>query len=470
MDDVDPDTDLSNPDSASETSAGTDLDDATAAALGRAWLDDRPWELLTRLTEIDDRLGGGPGDRRAGNLVADAFVDCGVSAVERHAFDTARWTRGGTDLAVTVPDRDVERSFEAVALPYSPAVDVDAPLVDAGHATPDELDAADVSGAVVLAETATPPGFDRPYHRVEKVGRAAAAGAEAFVFVNHVPGQLPPTGSLTFDAEAPLPGVGVSRETGDWLREYAAEGARARLRVDARTEPASSQNVVGTLGPDTDEEVVVCAHFDAHDLGDGALDNGCGIATLVGALPILGAMDLDRRIRVAGVSCEETGLVGSSALAADLDLDSVHAVVNLDGIGRYRDLNALAHASEPMADLVEGVTADIDHDISVGDRPHPYSDHWPFLRTGVPVLQLHSANPDSRGTWDRGWTHTHADTRDKADPRTIREHAMVAALLVGTVAGSDLPRLDPDEVRERLEDEGAKAGMQAADIWPDEWE
>jgi Zn-dependent M28 family amino/carboxypeptidase len=446
------------------------LDDATAAALGRAWLDDRPWTLLTRLTEIDDRLGGSPGDRRAADLVADAFADCGVADVERQAFDTARWTRGETALAVHVADREVERSFEAVALPYSPAVDVDAPLVDVGHATPDELDDADVGGSVVLTETATPPDFDRPYHRVEKVGRAAAAGAEAFVFVNHVPGQLPPTGSLTFDAEAPIPGVGVSRETGDWLREYAAEGARAHLRVDARTEPGTSHNVLGTLGPDTDEEVVVCAHFDAHDIGEGALDNGCGIATFVGALPVLDAMDLDRRVRVAGVSCEETGLVGSNALAAALDLDSVHAVVNLDGVGRYRDLNALAHASEPMADLVEDVAGDIDHDVSVGDRPHPYSDHWPFLRTGVPVLQLHSADPDSRGTWDRGWTHTRADTRDKAESRTIREHALVAALLVGEVAGGDLPRLDPDEIRERLEDGGARAGMQAAGIWPDEWE
>jgi Zn-dependent M28 family amino/carboxypeptidase len=447
-----------------------DVDDFAAGALGRAWLDDRPWRLLTRLTELDNRLGGHPGDGRAAELVAEAFEACGVADVRREAFETARWTRGGTDLAVSVPDRGVERAFEAVALPYSPAFDGEAPLVDAGHATPEELDAANVAGAVVLAQTATPPDFDRPYHRVEKVGRAAAAGAEGFVFVNHVPGQLPPTGSLTFDAEAPIPGVGLSKESGAWLREYAEEGARARLRVDARTEPATSHNVVGTLGPDTDEAVLVLAHFDAHDVGEGALDNGCGIATLVGALPVLDALDLDRRVRVAGVSCEETGLVGSSALAADLNLDSVHAVVNLDGVGRYRDLNALAHASRPIADLVERVADAVDHDVDVGDRPHPYSDHWPFLRAGVPALQLHSANPDAEGTWDRGWTHTRADTRDKADSRTIREHAMLAALLVAGVAGTEIPRLDPADVRNRLEENRAKAGMQAADIWPADWE
>ncbi|PSQ41890.1 hypothetical protein BRD17_10030, partial [Halobacteriales archaeon SW_7_68_16] len=174
----------------------------------------------------------------------------GVRGVHEETFELTRWTRHGADLAVHVPDSDRTRSFEVVALPYSPAVETEAPLVDVGHGTPPELDAADVAGAVVVATTATPPGFDRPYHRVEKVGHAAAAGAAAFVFVNHRPGQLPPTGSLRFDAEAAIPGLGVSKETGAWLREYADEGARARVRVDAGTDPATSRNVVGLLGPD----------------------------------------------------------------------------------------------------------------------------------------------------------------------------------------------------------------------------
>ncbi|WP_436929919.1 M28 family peptidase [Halosimplex halobium] len=461
-------------------------DDPAAAPLGRAWLADDSWELLTRLTELDDRLGGHPGDRRAAELVADAFESAGVRAVSEQPFDVSRWTRGTTDLAVSVPDRGVERSFEAVALPYSPAHECEAPLVDVGYGTPAELDAADVSGAVAVTRTATPPDFGRPYHRAEKVGHAAAAGAEAFVFTNHVPGQLPPTGSLRFDAEAAIPGLGVSKETGEWLRDYASEGARAHLRVDAETEPGTSRNVVGRVGPGTepeadsddrgeraaderDREVVVVAHFDAHDVGEGALDNGCGIATLAAAARILTAMDLDRPVRLAGVSCEELGLVGSDALADRLDLDGVHAVVNVDGAGRYRDLTALVHGSEAMGDLAGGVADAVGHPLDVQERPHPYSDHWPFLRAGVPALQLHSSNPDSAGPWDRGWTHTRADTRDKADRRTLREHAMLVALFVRAVAASDLPRLDPGAVRDALEEYGADEGMRAADIWPDEW-
>mgnify|MGYP006274852729 CR=1 FL=1 len=312
------------------------MDPETAAALGEAWRDDYPWEFITRLTEIGDRMGGSPGERRAADLVAEGFERAGAREVEVESFEMTRWTRGDAELAVTDP---VERSFETIALPYSPAGEVSGELVDAGHGTPEELDAVDVAGNIVVASTTTPKG-SRFIHRMEKFGHAAAAGAEAFVFRNHKAGQLPPTGSLRFDREAAIPGVGVSLETGDWLTDYAERGGRGRLRVDAETTPGTSHNAHGKLGPDTDEEIVVVAHHDAHDIAEGALDNGCGITVVVAAAHLLAELDLDTRVRVAGVGCEETGLLGADALAERSDLDSVRAVVNVDGAGRFRDLRA----------------------------------------------------------------------------------------------------------------------------------
>ena len=93
-----------------------EVDDATTRALGRAWLDDAPWTLLTRLTELENRLGGGPGERRAAELVADALADAGVRDVDEQPFEMNRWERGRAELAVSVSDRDVERSFETAAL------------------------------------------------------------------------------------------------------------------------------------------------------------------------------------------------------------------------------------------------------------------------------------------------------------------------------------------------------------------
>ncbi|MFB6353827.1 MAG: M28 family peptidase [Halobacteriales archaeon] len=428
-------------------------------ALGRAWRDDAPWELLSAIAESGNRQAGHPGEAVAAEHAADALEAAGVRDVRTQRFDVRRWNRGEARLAVTRP---VERSFPAVGLPYSPAGDVEADLVDVGHGTPEEVEAADLEGAVALGSATTPAEYGRFVHRMETYGHVHEAGAAGFVFHNHVPGQLAPTGAVRFDREGELPAVGVSHETGEWLAEYAGRGASVELSVDARTVSDESLNVHGTLGPDTGEEVVVLAHHDAHDLAEGAMDNAAGVAVLVGAACILAAADLDCRVRFASVGAEEVGLVGSTALADELDLASVRAAVNLDGVGRFRDLKAYTHGQPAMREAVEALGAATDQPIAIEPDPHPYSDHWPFLRQGVPAVQLH-ADSGERG---RGWGHTAADTRDKVDARDLRTHAMLAALLVRDLTRRDLPRPDPEAVLDRLADAGLEPGMRAADIWP----
>jgi Zn-dependent M28 family amino/carboxypeptidase len=441
------------------------MDDTLHAALGRAWLDDTAWNLLSDLAAIENRMGGSDGERRAADRVADAFRTVGVDDVRLQPFETNRWTRGSTTLDLLAPD---ERSFEAVALPYCPAGEVEAALVDVGYGTPSEVDDCDVAGKIAVASTTTPDG-SRFVHRMEKFGHAIEAGAVGFVFVNHVSGQLPPTGALRFDEEADALAVGVSKETGAWLTEYAERDGRVRLSVDARTEPAESQNVLGRLGPATDEDdLLLVAHYDAHDVGEGALDNGCGIAVVAATARILAALDwsaLDRRVRVAAVGCEETGLVGSDYLASVTDCDDLAAVVNVDGAGRFRDLVAMTHTSEAMAAVAESVADETGRPIRVVSEPHPFSDQWPFVREGVPALQLHS---DS-GERGRGWAHTAADTREKVDRRNLRTHAMLTALLVQELTGRDVPRLDHDDLAAAFRDADFERGMCAADLWPDGW-
>ena len=447
-------------------------DETRDAAVGRLWRDETPYELLSELAALPERMGGHPGERKASGLVADALAEAGVRDVETQSFEMRRWNRGTTELAVVEP---VQRSFEALALPYSPAGDLEAELVDVGYGTPEEIEATDVRGKVAVASTTTPPGR-RFVHRMESFGHAVAAGAEAFVFANHEEGQLPPTGSLRFGAEAAAPGVGVSHETGKWLREYATRDGRVRLRVDASTEPATSQNVYGVLGSDDsragaaepDDEIVVVAHYDAHDIAEGALDNGCGVAVLVGAARLLAELDLGCRVRVAGVGCEEVGLLGAEALAESLDPNRVRAVVNLDGAGRFRNLRVLTHASEALGDLTERVADEVGRPIHVDGDPHPYSDHWPFLREGVPSVQLHSQPPDG-GRRGRGWGHTEADTLDKVDSRNLRSHAILTALLIEALSRTDPPRIDEVDLRAALLEEDLEAGMKAADVWPENW-
>ncbi|ELZ42052.1 M28 family metallopeptidase [Halorubrum tebenquichense] len=460
-----------------------------APALGATWTDDEPWTFLTDLTAIGSRMAGSEGERRAAGLVADAFERAGLADVRTEPFDLPAWERGSASLDVTVSGRDGEpttRSFEALALPYSPAGDASGELVDVGYGTPAEIDERDVAGRIAVASTTTPSG-GRFVHRMEKFGYAIDSGAVGFVFVNHVDGQLPPTGSLTFGEEAEAAAVGVSKETGAWLREYAAggggtggagagdgategsgPGAQAELSVEASTTPGESRNVIGRAGPDTDERVLLLAHYDAHDIAEGALDNGCGIATVATAAGILADADLPLGVDVVAVGAEEVGLLGAEHLAERVDRDRVKGVVNVDGAGRFRDLVALAHASTATASVAEAVSAATRQPIEVDAQPHPFSDQWPFVRRGVPALQLHSDSGD-RG---RGWGHTHADTRDKVDDRNVREHAMLIALIVAEFAADerDLPRLDRAELAAAFREADFETGMRAADLWPADWD
>ena len=457
-----------------------------APALGATWTDREPWQFVTDLTAIGSRMAGSEGERRAAGVVADAFERAGLADVRTDPFELPAWERGTATLDVTVSGRGGEpatRSFESIALPYSPAGSVSGALVDVGYGTPSEIDERDVEGRIAVASTTTPTG-GRFVHRMEKFGYAVDAGAVGFVFVNHLDGQLPPTGSLTFGKEAEAVAVGVSKETGAWLREYAvgepsdtASGggaagagsvAQAGLSVEASTTPGESRNVVGRAGPDTDDRVLLVAHYDAHDIAEGALDNGCGIATVATAAEILTGADLPLGVDVVAVGAEEVGLLGAEHLADSVDLDRVKGVINVDGAGRFRDLIALAHASTATASVAEAVSAATRQPIEVDAQPHPFSDQWPFVRRGVPALQLHSDSGD-RG---RGWGHTHADTRDKVDDRNVREHAMLVALLVAEFAAPerDLPRLDPDALAAAFREADFETGMRAADLWPADWD
>jgi len=104
-----------------------------APALGRTWTDGDPWRFLTDLTAIGSRMAGSEGERRAAEIVADAFERAGLSAVETRPFEMAAWERGSATLRVTAPGRDgaaATREFEALALPYSPGGSVTGELVD----------------------------------------------------------------------------------------------------------------------------------------------------------------------------------------------------------------------------------------------------------------------------------------------------------------------------------------------------
>ena len=429
--------------------------------IGSTFTSDAGWDHLETLVDIGNRMAGSDGERRAAEATRDVLADVGARNAHLEEFDVQGWTRG--DSAI----RAGETTQDCIALPRSPADEVAGELVDLGYGLPEDFEDADVEGKVVVVATNVPSYYDRFVHRREKYYHAVEGGAAAFVFRNHVEGCLPPTGSVG-TAEDPIgdvPAVGVSKEVGARLsRRF--EGDEVSVSVDADAHDATSQNVHAELGPDTDEQVLVTSHVDAHDIAEGAMDNGAGTAMVVEMARALAEREdeLDTRVHFVAYGAEEVGLVGSSYQAGVTDHDSVKAIVNNDGVVRGRTLTFTTHGFDAL-DEAAGEAADrFDHPVKTIPEQGPHSDHWPFVEWGVPGYHVMSETGDE----GRGWGHTYADTLDKLEVRDLREQAILLTELTVHLASDEfsVDHEDPETIAAALEDENKAEGMKITGDWP----
>ncbi len=444
--------------------------------IGDLFTSDAGWSHLEGLVDIGDRMAGSDGERAAAELTRDALAEAGARNTRLDTFEIQGWSRG--ESAITTDDEELD----CIALPRSPADRVEAPLVDLGYGLPADFETSDVEDAVVMVRSDSPDYHDRYVHRREKYYHAVDHGAAAFVYRNHVEGCLPPTGSVggaerrsaesrtasdDTDAEpiGAIPAVGVSAEVGSRLARR-ADGESVSVSVDAEIHPATSQNVHAELGPETDDRVLVTSHVDAHDIAEGALDNGAGTAMVVELANALASREgaLETRVEFVAYGAEEVGLVGSTHHAEGTDLETIKAIVNNDGVVGGRTLSIVTHGFEAIEAAADDVAARYDHPIETVPQLGPHSDHWPFVQWGVPGVHVKSTS-DTAG---RGWGHTHADTIEKLEPRTFREQAILLTALVVdlTSEGVSTTHRAPATIADELETQGLATGMQCTGDWP----
>ncbi|MFP8955993.1 M28 family peptidase [Natrialbaceae archaeon A-CW3] len=429
--------------------------------IGDIFTSDRGWNHLEALVDIGNRMAGSSGEREAAEATRDALEAAGTRNARLESFDIQGWERGESSITVDGEDQD------CIALPRSPSASATAPLVDLGYGLPEDFEEADVEGSIVMVRSDIPSYFDRYVHRREKYYHAVVNGAAGFVYRNHVEGCLPPTGSVgtADDPIGEIPAVGVSSEVGSrFARRF--EGEELEVSVEATIDDAESQNVHAELGPDTDERVLVTSHIDAHDIAEGAMDNGAGTAMVVELAHALAARedDLETRVEFVAYGAEEVGLVGSGYHAETTDHETIKAIVNNDGVVRGRTLSMTTHGFDALADAADEIADRHGHPIEAIPRLGPHSDHWPFTRWGVPGYHVMSTS-DEVG---RGWGHTFADTLDKIEKRNLREQAILLTDLVVHLAGEAVTteHKTPEEIVEMLEEQDLAEGMRITGDWP----
>jgi len=238
-----------------------------------------------------------------------------------------------------------------------------------------------------------------------------------------------------------IPVVALALEDYNLLYRLVEYGDNPVIRVEAESKflgPVPAFNTIGMIrgSEKPDEYVILSAHFDSHDGGSGATDDGTGTLIMMESMRILKKYypNPKRTIIVGHWGSEEQGLNGSRAFAKDHPdiVDKVQAVFNQDnGTGRVVGTSAmgLLSAAEHLARWLSRVPDQITREIRVGLPGIPFgggSDHAPFIAAGAPAFGLGS------NSWDYGsitW-HTNRDTYDKLVFDEIKNNIVLTACLV----------------------------------------
>jgi carboxypeptidase Q len=403
-------------------------------------------ELTTR---IGNRVSGSPELERAVVWARDAMTRDGLANVHTEKVMVPHWVRGAEDAAIVAP---VERPLVVLGLGETvptPKAGVVAPVVVVHDWHELEANAAAVKGAIVLYDVAMPAwtvehgsGYgDVVGYRTDGAVAAAKLGAVGMLMRSATAHSLrtPHTGAVRYDDKVPkIPAAAVTVEDAELLARLAAHGpVTVRMHLESQKLPdAESANVIGeVVGTEhPDELVVIGAHLDSWDVGQGAHDDGAGVAMMIDAARVLEAFHPRRTVRVVLFTNEEYGPSGGNAYAVAhaAELPKTVAAIESDSGGFSPRGFSIAHATagtqvatrvqrlaRPLAAL--GVTQ-----FKLGGGG---SDITPMKAAGVPLLGL---DVDNRSYFDIH--HTEADTLDKVDPVQLADAAAAVAAMAYLLA------------------------------------
>ena len=439
--------------------------DAELKMLGEIWSSPSLWPTMRVLCDdCNGRFVASDDERRAAAYIRDQLAQYGLTDAHTEEFPVRGWRRGEAHLTVNGV------RLVCIGLPGTPPCDLQAPLVDLGLGEPADFtrvgEAARGKVALVLGKGS---------HRLEKYARAVQAGCLGFLFSNAEVGTLPPTGSLGFGGQpAPIPGAGIAHESYLRIGRMLQAGVQtAHLHMDAETFPATGLNVIADIpGSDPAAGVLMaCAHYDGHDIAQGAIDNASGTAAVMEAARALMVVrdQLKLGVRIALWSGEEVGMVGSSAYARTHlnELAQVKLVFNCDIVGNPGTLfiGLSGYDTDRVADAMRKL-AGKEYDVNVvGGTTIPYSDHFSFGLRGVPALMAATGGPK----YPHLGPHTYGDTLDKVDLRALRSSAAFTAQVLLHLSHDPEPlparHATAEEVQEVLRKAGYEDLLKAQNRW-----
>jgi hypothetical protein len=182
-----------------------------------------------------------------------------------------------------------------------------------------------------------------------------------------------------------------------WLDDAGCK--HSNLREQAVDGPVPS-NVICVLPGQAKEIIVVGAHTDKVDVGDGVVDNWTGAVLLPGLFYSLSAQRRYHTLIFIGFSAEEKGLLGSKYYVDHLTREQrarIAAMVNFDSLGLGPTKVWASHADQPLLDDLRAIAASTHLPLATEnvDRIGASADSESFARDHIPRITLHSVTGQS---------------------------------------------------------------------------
>jgi hypothetical protein len=286
------------------------------------------------------RNQGTPGHVATQDWVENQFRRYKLTDVRRQPFDVVpQWMVNDWELTftsagktITFPSARPSAGVEAT----SPAgQDMDVIWVGTGAAA-DYL-GRDVQGkAVIIQDLLTPGVLNHSVNYEQLVQRAFDKGAAAVGIVYGIADNF-----AIWEGTRGRPGFQLGYQDGKTLRDLLGQGQPVRLkyRIDSeRRAGLKSASVWGSLRGTSDEDVLVIAHMDA--FFEGAIDNGSGLAVMIGLAEHFAKVPQSERrrtIRFLGSVGHHSG-PGTRWLHdnRDTELSKTALIINLEHVAAVR--------------------------------------------------------------------------------------------------------------------------------------
>ncbi|MBS3773004.1 MAG: M28 family peptidase [Candidatus Thermoplasmatota archaeon] len=205
----------------------------------------------------------------------------------------------------------------------------------------------------------------------------------------------------------------------------------------------SSRNVVATLPGETNNTVIISAHYDSVDDSPGADDDGSGVSSVLMAAKVLSSYSFRHTVKFICFSGEEQGLYGSGVYAreayqrnetilADVQLDGVGHAVSAEGGSTIR--LCANDASTWITDAAQQVLDGHGDRIGLSihrNRNFPGSDHQSFINYGYEGVFFleYEFNP---------YYHSPGDTIDHVNFSYLTKVCKLATATVASIADREV--------------------------------